>query len=393
MVRAWQLGAGPGTDPVVIDLDSTICEVHGKAKQGAAYGYTKRLGYHPLLATLAGTGEILFARMRKGSAGSSRGVVRFVDELVARLKRAGATGAKTVRADSGFWSWKLIDRLSHHNIAWSITVTNHASIRKAIRQIPDNAWRSIDYTIGSHAQVAETTYVTGGYHSQRPKRSVRLIVRRTRLTEGAQHQLWPDWRHHAFITNRTDLNCAAADRFHREHATVELATRDLKEGTGLNHTPSGHYAANCAWLACAVLAHNPDTRPPTSPVSHQSQTGPDAPNSPPSPLSPSTGADNQPYGSQLAGPGPTNSTRHSAPCEHFPAPQADTSHQDLTHPRQARRRQPTHDPPTATPTRARTNTPRPTRPTTSIEPKQRPPINKRWIEAQSTSGSPPRSAT
>ena len=248
MVRAWQLGAGPGTDPVVIDLDSTICEVHGKAKQGAAYGYTKRLGYHPLLATLAGTGEILFARMRKGSAGSSRGVVRFVDELVARLKRAGATGAKTVRADSGFWSWKLIDRLSHHNIAWSITVTNHASIRKAIRQIPDNAWRSIDYTIGSHAQVAETTYVTGGYHSQRPKRSVRLIVRRTRLTEGAQHQLWPDWRHHAFITNRTDLNCAAADRFHREHATVELAIRDLKEGTGLNHIPSGHYAANCAVL-------------------------------------------------------------------------------------------------------------------------------------------------
>ena len=194
--------------------------------------------------------------MRKGSAGSSRGVVRFVDELVARLKRAGATGAKTVRADSGFWSWKLIDRLSHHNIAWSITVTNHASIRKAIRQIPDNAWRSIDYTIGSHAQVAETTYVTGSYHSQRPKRSVRLIVRRTRLTEGAQHQLWPDWRHHAFITNRTDLNCAAADRFHREHATVELAIRDLKEGTGLNHIPSGHYAANCAWLACAVLAHN-----------------------------------------------------------------------------------------------------------------------------------------
>ena len=211
-------------------------------------------------------------------------MVRFVDELVARLKRAGATGAKTVRADSGFWSWKLIDRLSHHNIAWSITVTNHASIRKAIRQIPDNAWRSIDYTIGSHAQVAETTYVTGGYHSQRPKRSVQLIVRRTRLTEGAQHQLWPDWRHHAFITNRTDLNCAAADRFHREHATVELAIRDLKEGTGLNHIPSGHYAANCAWLACAVLAHNLGTwtanlagQPPvtnrTAPNSPSARTG------------------------------------------------------------------------------------------------------------------------
>ena len=61
-------------------------------KQGAAYGYTKQLGYHPLLATQAGTGEILHARMRKGSAGSSRGVVHFVDELLARVRRAGADG-------------------------------------------------------------------------------------------------------------------------------------------------------------------------------------------------------------------------------------------------------------------------------------------------------------
>lgn len=121
LTRAWSVGAGPGAEPLVIDLDSTICEVHGHTKEGAAYGYTKLLGYHPLLATRAGTGEVLSARMRKGSAGSSRGVVRFVDELVAMLKRAGATGAATVRAGSGFWSWKLIDRLDAHHITWSIT--------------------------------------------------------------------------------------------------------------------------------------------------------------------------------------------------------------------------------------------------------------------------------
>ncbi len=76
LARAWSLGAGPGAEPLTVDLDSTICEVHGKNKQGAAYGYTKQLGYHPLLATRAGTGEVLFAPMRKGSAGSARGVVR-----------------------------------------------------------------------------------------------------------------------------------------------------------------------------------------------------------------------------------------------------------------------------------------------------------------------------
>jgi hypothetical protein len=256
LARAWSLGAGPGAEPLVIDLDSTICEVHGKQKQGAAYGYTKVLGYHPLLATRAGTGEVLFARMRKGSAGSARGVIRFVDELVANLARAAATGLKTVRADSGFWSWKLIRRLDAHNIKWSITVALQPAIRKAIEAIPDDRWQEIDYTIGGRAQVAETTYVTGGGRTKRRQRTVRLVVRRTRLTEAAQRRLWPEWRHHAFITNRDDLDTVAADQFHRDHAVVELAIRDLKEGTGLEHIPSGHYHANAAWLLCAVLAHN-----------------------------------------------------------------------------------------------------------------------------------------
>lgn len=251
LARAWRLGAGPGTAPLVIDLDSTICEVHGHQKQGAAYGYTRCLGYHPLLATRAGTGEVLFSRLRKGSAGSARGVVRFIDELVAVLERAGATGAMTVRADAGFWSWKLIDRLDANKIAWSITVTRQKRVLEAIAAIPESAWVDIDYTIGGQAQVAETIYTTGTRGKQR---RVRLVVRRTRLTERAQRKLWPDWRHHAFITNTT-LDTIAADEFHRAHAVVELAIRDLKDG-GLEHVPSGHFHANGVWLAAAVLAHN-----------------------------------------------------------------------------------------------------------------------------------------
>lgn len=254
LARAWRLGAGPGAGPLVIDLDSTITEVHGKAKKGAAYGYTSELGYHPLLATRADTGEVLFSRLRKGSAGSARGAVRFVDELVAVLRRAGASGPMTVRADSGFWSWKLIDRLNTHGISWSITVTRQPSIRKAIEAIPEDAWRDIAYTLGGRAQVAETTYVTAK-KSRGKGRSVRLIVRRTRFTDRAQLRLWPDWRHHAFITNTT-LDAVAADEFHRAHAVVELAIRDLKEGAGLEHMPSGNFHANGAWLAAAVLAHN-----------------------------------------------------------------------------------------------------------------------------------------
>jgi hypothetical protein len=248
--RAWSAGAGLGSSAMTIDLDSTICEVHGKQKQGAAYGYTHVLGYHPLLATRADTGEVLHARLRKGS--SQRGTKRFVEELIARVRRAGVTGALTMRTDAGFWSYALIDTLTRLKVTWSITVQINAQIRACIDTIGDDAWTPIVYPDGGEAHIAETVYVTSrGKHTRR----LRLIVRRTRLRDPKQHQLWPDWRHHAFITN-LELPTVAADQFHRDHATVELAIRDLKEGAGLEHCPSGQFCANAAWLCCAVLAHN-----------------------------------------------------------------------------------------------------------------------------------------
>jgi hypothetical protein len=243
--RAWAMGAGPGADRLVIDVDSTICDVEGKAKQGAAYGYTKVLGYHPLLATRADTGEVLHARMRKGSANTARGTRRFVDELAARVRRAGATGEIVMRFDSGFWSNATITVLGRLDIRYTMAVrTNTKGIDAAIAAIADDAWVDIDYTPDGRAQVAECTH-----------KGRRLVVRRTRLTDARQSRLWPDWRHFAFLTDLDD-DAAAIDAFHRQHAVVELAIRDLKEGAGLEHVPSGHFSANSAWLQCAVLAHN-----------------------------------------------------------------------------------------------------------------------------------------
>lgn len=243
--RAWAMGAGPGTGRLVVDVDSTICEVSGKTKQGAAFGYTKVLGYHPILATRAGTGEILHARMRKGSANTARGAGRFIEELVPRLRRAGALGEIVLRVDSGFWSKDTIATLARLDVRYTMTVrTGDSAVARVIADIDDDDWADIDYTPDGQAQVAETTY-----------KGRRLIVRRTRLTDRAQRRLWPDWRHHAFLTD-LDGPAADVDAFHRRHAEVELAIRDLKEGAGMEHVPSGHFSANGAWLCCAVLAHN-----------------------------------------------------------------------------------------------------------------------------------------
>lgn len=87
---------------MVVDVDSFVGEVHGRDKQGASFGYIRVRGYHPLLATRADTGEVLHIRCRKGSANTSRGMLRFCEELIARVDRAGARGPKLLRADSGF---------------------------------------------------------------------------------------------------------------------------------------------------------------------------------------------------------------------------------------------------------------------------------------------------
>jgi hypothetical protein len=241
--RAWALGVGPGADRLVMDVDSTISEVAGKAKHGAGYGYTGRLGYHPLVATRADTGEVLHVRMRKGSANTSRGALRFVEELVARARRAGASGELVMRFDSGFYSRFIMASLQRLDVRYSMSVRMWKSQVKSIAAIDESAWTPIEYTADGEAEVAETT--CNGH---------RLIVRRTRLV-GRQAMLWPEWRHFAFVT---DLEGTAVelDAFHRSHAVVELAIRDLKEGAGLEHVPSGHFFANSAWLVCAALAHD-----------------------------------------------------------------------------------------------------------------------------------------
>jgi hypothetical protein len=219
LTRAWAAGAGPGDGPMAIDLDATVCEVHGYHKQGAAYGYTHTLGYHPLVASRADTGEVLHARQRTGRANTARGPARFVDELAARVRRAGASGELTMRADSGFWSAKTIRACRRHQLRYSITVRQTTPIRAAVATIPEDAWTPIVYPERGLAQVAEARY-----------KGDRLIVRRTRLV-GAQAELFPTWRYHAFVTDRVGT-AVWLDADHRRHAVVELCIRDLKPASG-----------------------------------------------------------------------------------------------------------------------------------------------------------------
>ena len=255
LAGAWAAGAGPGDGPLTIDLDSTICETYGLAKEGAHdHGYTGQRGYHPLLAVAAGTGDVLMARLRQGRANTARGAAHFLRETVGRVRHAGATGQLTVRADSGFYTHAMVAVCRKAKVRFSITARQHPRLRSIIEAIPEAEWTPIPYWMEGAADVAETDYTP--FESKPDAATVRLIVRRVKPTPGSQLALFTNYSYHAFITDR-DGDTLDLEADHRRHAEIENAIRDLKYGVGLNHLPSGRFPANAAWLAVQVMAHNP----------------------------------------------------------------------------------------------------------------------------------------
>ena len=254
LARAWAAGAGPGDAPFTIDLDSTICETYGLAKEGARHhGYTGQRGYHPLLAVAAGAGEVLMARLREGRANTARGAAHFLRETVSRVRYGGASGQLTMRADSGFYTHAVVSACRKMDVRFSITIRQSASLRNFIEAIPEDAWTPIPYWMDGAAAVAETTYTP--FRTEPDAAPARLIVRRVQPTPGSQWALFATYRYHGCITDR-DGETLELEADHRRHAEIENAIRDLKYGVGLNHLPSGRFAANGAWLAVQVIAHN-----------------------------------------------------------------------------------------------------------------------------------------
>ena len=172
---------------------------------------------------------------------------------MSRVLYAGARGQLTVRADSGFYAHAVVSACRETNVRFSITIRQHASLRELIEAIPEQDWTPIPYWMDGAADVAETTYTP--FQSEPDTAPVRLIVRRVKPTPGSQLALFATYSYHGFITDR-DGETLELEADHRRHAEIENTIRDLKYGVGLNHLPSGRFAANDAWLAVQVMAHN-----------------------------------------------------------------------------------------------------------------------------------------
>ena len=192
------------------------------------------------------------SRLCEGRANTVRGAAHFLRETVGRVRYAGARGQLTVRADSGFYTHGMVSVCRKMDVRFSITIRQHKSLRNLIEAIPETDWTPIPYWMDGAAAVAETTCTP--FQSEADAAPVRLIVQRVKPTPGSQLALFASYSYHGFITDR-DGETLELEADYRRHAEVENAIRDLKYGVGLNHFPSGRFAANAAWLAVQVLAH------------------------------------------------------------------------------------------------------------------------------------------
>lgn len=266
-------GADKAEGIVFVDVDDTIREVHGYAKQGAAFGYSGVRGLNLQVATIStplAAPVIARARLRKGNTASPTGAGRLLAQALKTARAAGVAGRVLARADSAYYGWAFVGTAIRHRAWFSVTARMNPSVVRAITGIDDDAWTPIEYPNAiweeaehrwiSDAEVAEVPFVAFTGRRKAEHVSCRLIVRRVKrlqplASDGSeQAELFATYRHHAFITNST-LDIVEADQRHRDHAIVEQVIAELKDGP-LAHLPSGKYAANAAWVAHAVIAFN-----------------------------------------------------------------------------------------------------------------------------------------
>ncbi len=268
---------------VLVDVDDTIIEVHGYAKQGAGFGYSGVRGLNALLATVTTTSTapvIVAQRLRKGSVGSPRGAKRLVTDALKTVRglpgMSGMSGGKPlVRADSAFYGRSLVLAAVRAGAEVSVTVRLDKRVKAAIAAVADDAdaWTPIEYTDAiwdeqtgqwvSRAEVAEVPFTAFASRKNSERAPGRLVVRRIPDLNADKHKaagqetLFDVWRFHAFFTTvpAEAMDTVTADKVHRGHAIIEQVNADLKN-SALAHLPSGVFTANAAWLVCAVMAFN-----------------------------------------------------------------------------------------------------------------------------------------
>ena len=272
-VRAeiWRRSAATsGNDPVVLDIDASLVEIHSEHKEQTAANYKGGFGFHPMFCFADATGEALAGVLRPGNAGANTVTdhVTVLDQAIAQLPeeiqqghRAGdgrdtVLRAITVRADTAGCTEGFLSAARSRNVNFCVTVRTSAQITSAIfdaENLP-GVWLQAVTKDGEPRQGAAVGELTELVSFDQFPTGTRLIIRREPLHGGAQRSLFPSlqFRYWGFVTD-LDGDPRVLDQHMREHAHVEQHLERLKD-SGLCSFPFSKFCANEAWLFLVRLA-------------------------------------------------------------------------------------------------------------------------------------------
>lgn len=278
-LEVWRKSYGRKKQPLAcVDLDSHIHGVYGDKKEGADFTYDKRYGYHPLIVSLSGTGEVLRAVNRPGNAYSADGAAEEVEELLPMLE--SRFQKILVRGDTAFANRELYDLMEERGHYFAICQSNHELLQCIAEEAGENEWKVLKREASSDSQkkrkrkknlrratarkrgkrdlrLLKEEVAEAVYQPFRSEFDYRLIMIRKRVEESHQGQLFTHYRYRFILTNLPEnISPGEVVRLTYQRCDQENVIEQLKNGISGMRMPTGSFAANAAYLICARLAHN-----------------------------------------------------------------------------------------------------------------------------------------
>ena len=277
-VRVWRAQPAAFFDEAVIDADGTLAETTGECKEGMDIAYDGVWGYHPLVVSLANTGEPLYLVNRRGNRPSSEGAAARFDQARALCRDAGFRRI-TFRGDTDFSQTEHLDRWDAAGVRFVFGYDARANLIRAADALPARAWTPLErrppYEVQTEPRqrpvnVKEATIVERefknfrltaeaaaefAYQPTACTKSYRIVVVRKNISvEQGDQRLFDEIRYFFYLTN--DHQTAAADVVFlaNDRCNQENLIDQLKHGVGATRMPVDTLLSNGAYMVMAALA-------------------------------------------------------------------------------------------------------------------------------------------
>jgi len=277
-VKVWRQQPAEFFAEAVVEADGTLAETTGECKEGMGISYDGRWGYHPLVVTLANTGEPLYLVNRSGNRPSHEGAAERFDQAIALCREAGFARI-LLRGDTDFSSTRHLDRWDEGGVRFLFGIDVMANLKELAGELSERAWKrlrrpakpAVESAPRSRREnVKEQVVVERGYRNLRLnseevaefayqpgacRRPYRVVVVRKNLTvERGEWVLFDDLRYFFYLTNDLDTPADEVVLLANDRCAQEQLIDQLKNGVHALRMPVGTLVSNWAYMVMASLA-------------------------------------------------------------------------------------------------------------------------------------------